>query len=151
MQYTTPDPRTGRVNIALHQDEGNIPMLFDVRYDWTTGKNVVVLNNWIDGKYDVRLEERPSGFPFDSGYLTTVKFVPSSAKEAYQIYVNGKFFHEFKYRVNGTPDKVEYIYMFVNAVPESGVQVAQLLVSLIDNDAVWQLFTLAHVIGRLKC
>lgn len=52
-------------------------------------------------------EEYPYGYPFDdsSGH-TIIKIVANTHKEGYDIYINGKFFYTFRYRTNGTPDRV---------------------------------------------
>ena len=125
MEYTTPQTQTGRISINLIQDEQNVPLHHDVRYNWTTFKKVLVLgpcenNKWQPGEY-------PEGFPFDSGYLTTVKIVPCSEASAYKIYANGKHIYDYKYRPCGTPDKVKSVRVVAHEVSQP-VQVTQLMV-----------------------
>ncbi len=109
VEYTT--PQTGRVSIGLLQDEENAPFYMDIRYKWHTWGDAVVLTNLVNNQW--KTEERPGGFPFDSGYLTTVKIVPSAAEKAYKIYADGRHFFDFKYRSNGTPDKVHSLVIIV--------------------------------------
>ena len=104
-------------------------MVCDLRYDWGSNPKYVVFNNLLNNQW--QNEERPAGFPFDSGYLTTVKIMPSSAKKAYEIYANGKHFYDFNYRTNGSPSSVNYLTVIMEGVPDPGIQVVQVLVSFI--------------------
>ena len=85
----------------------------------------LVLNSLQNGGWQT--EQHPDGFPFDSGYFTTVKIVPSSEASAYKIYANGKHIANFKYRSGGTPDKVKRVYVITQDVSKP-VQVTQLMV-----------------------
>ena len=67
----------------------------------------MAFNSYENGGW--RKEARSSGFPFDCGTLTTIEVVPSSADGGYNFYANGKFIYTFKYRNNGTPDKIKYL------------------------------------------
>ena len=125
MEYTTPQTQTGRISINLIQDEQNVPLHHDVRYNWTTFKKVFILgslqnNQWQPG-------ETPEGFPFDGGYLTTVKIVPCSEASAYKIYANGQHIYDFKYRSGCTPDKVNNVYVISQDVSQPA-QVTQVMV-----------------------
>lgn len=126
MQYTTP-PK-GRISINLVCDEQNAPMHFDVRYNWYSSRNVVVINSLRDNKWEN--EEKPAGFPFQSGYLTTVRIVPDVVTKTYRIFADGKPFYEFKFRTEGTLEQVKYVAVIIDGVDETDVQVTQLMVSL---------------------
>ncbi len=100
VEYTT--PQTGRIAIALLEDEENAPFYMDIRYDWYKAgywfNNDVVLTDLVNNQWQT--EERPGGFPFDSGYHTNVRIVPNGAERAYKIYANGENVFNFKYRSN---------------------------------------------------
>lgn len=119
MEYTT--VQTGRISIALVQDDQNAPLYLD----WRGNINVFVVNSLQNNQW--QKEERPPGFPFDSGYFTTVKIVPSSEVSAYKIYANGQHITDFQYRSGGTPDKVKRVYVITQNVSQP-VQVTQLMV-----------------------
>ena len=123
MEYTT--LQTGRIGIGLVQDDQNAPIYLDMRYNWKGNINVFVVNSL--QKIQWQTEERPDSFPFDSGYFTTVKIVPSSEASAYKIYANGKHIYDFKYRSGGTPDKVQRLYVTIEDVSHP-VQVTQVMV-----------------------
>ncbi len=146
VQYTT--PQSGRVSIGLIQDEQNAPLYIDVRYDWRGNNKVLVVVSLNNNQWQP--EERPLGFPFASGYLTTLKIVPSGAD--YKLYVNGSHFYDFKIRSDGTPDKVKSLVVITDGVPQPGIQVAQLLVSRISNFAITNLHTYSFVlrVGQLN-
>ena len=122
MEYTT--LQTGKISIGLFQDDQNAPFNIGIRYNLDGDTNTLVLNSAMNDQWQT--EERPEGFPFDSGYLTTVKIEPSS--EAYKIYANGKHIYDFKYRSGGTPDKVKSVRVITQGVSQQAVQVTQLLV-----------------------
>lgn len=86
VQYTTPpNGKAPRVSINLIHNEQNFPLTFDVRYDKINHHVVIVSlrdNQW-------QRQERPAGFPFDSGYLTTVRIVPDITAGAYKIFADG--------------------------------------------------------------
>ena len=129
MEYTTPQTQTGRISIALAQDDQNAPFYLDIRYNWTRpgGNNyrkVLVVNSLQNNQWQT--EEHPEGFPFDSGYLTAVKIVPSSEASAYKIYANGQHLYDFNYRSEGTPDNVKRVYVITDQVSQP-VQVTQLM------------------------
>ena len=111
--------------LTLAQDEQNAPFYLDIRYNWTTFKKVFVLGSLQNNKWQPG--ETPEGFPFDSGYLTTVKIVPCSEASAYKIYANGQHIYDFKYRSGGTPDKVKSVRVIAHEVDQP-VQVTQLMV-----------------------
>ena len=123
MEYTT--PKTGSFNINLVRDDQNAPLHVGIRYNWSGNTKILVLNSLKKGQWQT--EERPGGFPFDSGYFTTVKIVPSSEASAYKIYANGQHIADFKYRSDGTPDKVKHVYATTSEVSQP-VQVTQLMV-----------------------
>lgn len=104
-------------------------MTIGVRYDWQGHKNEVVFNSVIDKNW--QMAERPAGFPFDSGYLTTVRIMPDIATQTYKIFANGTHFYDFKFRVHCAADKVKYLAMLMGEVEGPDVHVAQLMVSLI--------------------
>ncbi len=143
VQYTT--PQSGKVAIGLMQDEQNAPLHIGVRYDWKGDNKVVVVNTLKNNQWQA--PEKPLGFPFASGYLTTLKIVPSGAD--YKLYANGSHFYDFKMRSGGTPDKVKSL---VVTTDEPGTQVAQLLVSRISNFAITNLHTYSFVlrVGQLN-
>ena len=122
VEYTT--PKTGAFNINLVRDDQNTPLSVGIRYNRGDDIKALVLNSLKKGQWQT--EERPEGFPFDSGYLTTVKIEPSS--EAYKIYANGKHIYDFKYRSDGTPDKVNRVRVITQGTSQQPVQVTQLLV-----------------------
>ncbi len=113
VEYTT--PQTGRIAIALLEDEENAPFYMDIRYKWYKAghwfNNLVVLTTLVNNKWQT--DERPGGFPFDSGYRTNVRIVPSAAEKAYKIYAGGRNIFNFKYRSNGTPDRVNSLVVIV--------------------------------------
>ena len=123
VEYTT--PKTGAFNINLVRDDQNTPLSVGIRYNRGDDIKALVLNSLKKGQWQT--EERPEGFPFDSGYLTTVKIVPSSEASAYKIYANGQHIADFKYRSDGTPDKVKHVYATTSEVSQP-VQVTQLMV-----------------------
>ena len=123
MEYTT--PQTGKIKIALFQDDQNAPLSLGIRYNSDGDTNTLVLNSVKNDQW--QKEERPGGFPFDSGYLTTVKIVPSSETSAYKIYANGQHIYDFKYRSGGTPDKVKRVRVITKDISQP-VQVTQLMV-----------------------
>ena len=120
VEYTT--PQRGRININLRQDGQNIPLHVDIRYNWHGNRKVLVINSLKNNKWQI--EKRPGGFPFNSGYRTTLKIVPSCSESAYRIYANGKLIYTFHSVV--TPDKVERL--FVSTGLTQPVQVTQLMV-----------------------
>ena len=121
MEYTA--PQTGKINIALFQDDQNTPLSLGIRYDWITSKKVFVLNSIKYGQWE--REELSKDFPFGSGNLTAVKILPSSEASAYKIYANGKHIYDFEYRSDGTPDKVKRVRVITHTQP---VQVTQVMV-----------------------
>ena len=123
VEYTTPS--IGRISINLVQDEQNVPLQVDVRYHWFEKVKVLVLNSLKNGVWQT--EEHPTGFPFNSGYLTTVKIVPSSEASAYKIYANGKHIADFVYRSGGTPDLVTSLLVISDEVSQP-VQATHLMV-----------------------
>jgi len=123
VEYTT--LQTGRISIALAQDDQNAPLYLDIRYNWRGSDQVFVVNSVQNNQW--QKEERPPGFPFDSGYFTTVKIVPSSEASAYKIYANGQHIYDFKYRSGGTPDKVNNVYVITQDVSQPA-QVTQVMV-----------------------
>ena len=123
VEYTT--LQTGSISINLVQDDQNAPLHIGARYDHKGSRNVLVVNSLQN--YQWKNEERPPWFPFDSGYFTSVKIVPSSEASAYKIYANGKHIYDFKYRWAGTPDKVKRVYVITENVSQP-VQVTQLMV-----------------------
>ena len=122
VEYTT--LKTGRISISLVQDEQNAPICIDIRYKYGSDHNVLVVNSLQNDKW--QKEERPSGFPFDSG---SVKIVPSSEASAYKISANGKHIYDFKYRSGCTPDKVKCVYVITQHVSQP-VQVTQLSITI---------------------
>ncbi len=146
VQYTT--PQSGKVAIGLMQDEQNAPLHIGVRYDWRGDKKVVVVNTLKNNQWQA--PEKPLGFPFESGYLTTLKIVPSGTD--YKLYANGSHFYDFKMRSGGTPDKVKSLVVKTADVPQPGTQVAQVLVSRISNFAITNLHTYSFVlcVGQLN-
>ena len=84
----------------------NAPIYINIRYDYGNEHNAFVVNSLQNNIW--QREEGPPGFPFDSGYFTTVKIVPSSEASAYKIYANGKHIYDFQYR---SPDKVKSVYV----------------------------------------
>ena len=123
MEYTTPQMQTGRITINLIQDEQNVPLHHDVCYSWTTFNKVFVVGS-VDDKWQPG--EHPEGFPFDGGYLTTVKIVPCSEASAYKIYANGKHIADFKHHSGSTPDNVKSVRVIAHEVSQP-VQVTQLM------------------------
>ena len=99
--------RQGRSALIFIQDDNNAALHHDIRYSWSTCNKVLALIYLQNDQW--QKEERPGGFPFDGGYLTTVKIVPSSEASAYKIYANGQHITDFKYRSGGTPDKVKRV------------------------------------------
>ena len=125
MEYTT--LQTGRISITLAQDDQNAPLYLDIRYNWIGNNKVFVVSSLQNNQWQT--EERPPGFPFDSGYFTTVKIVPSSEASAYKIYANGQHIYDFKYRSGCTPDKVNNVYVITQLQDVSPpAQVTQVMV-----------------------
>ena len=79
--------RQGGSALIFIQDDNNAALHHDIRYSWSTCNKVLALIYLQNGQWQG--EEHPEGFPFDGGYLTTVKIVPSSETSAYKIYANG--------------------------------------------------------------
>ena len=125
VEYTT--LKTGKISISLVQDDENVPIYLDIRYDYGKDHNVFVVNSLQNNQWQE--EEHPDGFPFDSGYLTTVKIVSSSEASAYKIYANGKHLYDFEYRIGCTPDKVKSVYVITEHVSQP-VQVTQLSITI---------------------
>lgn len=103
-------------------------MTVSVRYHWYSHKKVVVVNDLTDKKW--HKEEKPAGFPFDSGYLTTVRIAVDNATQTYKIFANGEHFYDFKFRNEGTPDQVKYLAVIRESARGPPAEVVQLLVSL---------------------
>ena len=99
--------RQGGSALIFIQDDNNAVLHHDIRYSWSTCNKVLALIYLQNDQWQG--EEHPQGFPFDSGYLTTVKIVPSSEASAYKIYANGLHITDFKYCSGGTPDKVKRV------------------------------------------
>ena len=116
--------QTGKISIGLFQDDRNLPFNIGIHYNWRGDTNKLVLNSAKNNQW--QREIFVGGFPFDSRYLIAVKIVPSS--EAYKIYANGKHIYDFKYRSDGTPDKVNRVRVITQGVSRQAVQVTQLLV-----------------------
>ena len=115
------------MSINLAHDESNVPLHFDVRYNWSTYRDVAVLAYCTSGSW-TQVEEL-GDYPFQSCDPVTVMIVPSSAKKSYEIYVNGKYLYGLKYSSNGTPDKVKYLAVIMEDIPAPGVYVKQIQVS----------------------
>ena len=103
----------------------NAPIYIDICCDYGNEHNAFVVNSLQNNIW--QREEGPPGFPFDSGYFTTVKIVPSSEASAYKIYANGKHICDYKYRSGCTPDKVKSVMVITYDVSQA-VQVTQLMV-----------------------
>lgn len=100
-------PDAGRVSLNLMEDETGetIVLHVDVRYNWYSSRQVLVLNTHMDGSWGP--EQRPPGFDFTSGIPMKVRV--EAGPEHFRIFCNCEEVAYYKYRL--TPDKVKVIEM----------------------------------------
>ena len=81
---------SGRIEFNLMQDDDNILLHFNPRFD----AQRLILNSKRNGKWEE--EEMPKGYDFSLGAKTIVKI--QAYNKAFTIYIDGKQFYLFNYR-----------------------------------------------------
>ena len=103
--FRAPDKGTGRCIINLKTASGDIALHHDVRYEWGSDKNALVLNTLCDGSWGS--EGRPGGFDFTHGISVKVRI--AACEHGFDTYCNEKFISTYKYRNGLTAASVKRI------------------------------------------
>ena len=114
---------SGRITFDLRQDDDNIPLHFNPRFD----ENVLVLNTQKNGTWLKPEDRSADGYDFSYGTKMAVKI--QGDQTCFTIYINGRQFHQFDYKQGLSctdVKKVQFNWMMGNASVASRLQSLQI-------------------------